>query len=195
MRLRAGLIAVACVLASTIASAQALTSLASVRVGYNTRKTTVQPQGELKTQIEALDRDIAEATRLGRTGELRRLYAKGVTLLAGQPWTDVADYAGSLVIRAERVVVDSSRPYFVRLEQIYSPSIQLERAVKAHVVLRTRPAPPVPAPPLRHPHLCRRSSRISARLTASAVIFGTRRRDSSSAFRTSGTALISSRSS
>jgi len=138
------LIAVACVLVSAIASAQALTSIASLRVGYNTRKTTVQPQGELKTQIDALDRDIAEATRLGRTAELRRLFAKGVTLLAGQPWTDVADYAGSLVIRAERVVVDSSKPYFVRLEQIYSPAIQLERAVNAHVVLRTRPTPAVP---------------------------------------------------
>ena len=128
MRVRTGLAAVACVLVSTIASAQALTSIASLRVGYNTRKTTVQPQGELKTQIDALDRDIAEATRLGRTGELRRLFAKGVTLLAGQPWTDVADYAASLVIRADRVVVDSSKPYFVRLEQIYSPSIPLERA-------------------------------------------------------------------
>ena len=57
------------------ADAQALTSLASVRVGYSSRKNTVKPQGELKAQIDALDAEIAEATRLGRTGELRRLFA------------------------------------------------------------------------------------------------------------------------
>ena len=60
-----------------IASSQALTSLSSLRVGYNTRKTSAQPQGELKAQIDALDKEIAEANRLGKTAELRRLFAKG----------------------------------------------------------------------------------------------------------------------
>ena len=133
-------IVAACTLAlATNAYSQALTSLSSLRVGYTTRKNTVKPEGELKAAIDAVDREIAEPTRLGRTGELRRLFAKGTTLLAGRPWTDVADYAASMVIRTDRVVMDSSKPYIVRLEQIYSPSIQLERAVKAHVELRTRP--------------------------------------------------------
>src|SRR5215467_177654 len=111
---------------------QALTSLASVRVGYVTRKNTVKPQGELKAQIDAIDAQIAEASRLGRTGELRRLYAKGLSLLNGRPWTDAADYSASLVLRTPRVVVDSSTPYTVRLEQIYTPSLALQAAVRAH---------------------------------------------------------------
>ena len=94
---------------------QALTSLASVRVGYITRKNTVKPQGELKAQIDALDAQIAEASRLGRNGELRRLFAKGITLLAGRPWTDAADYSGSLVLRTARVVVDS-------IEAVHGPA-------------------------------------------------------------------------
>ena len=153
MKLRRFVIAVACTLVPIMASAQAMTNLTSLRVQYNTRKTTVRPQGELKAQIDALDREIAEASRLGRTGELRRLFAKGTALLNGRPWTDAADYAGSLVIRTDRVVVDSTKPYGVRLEQIYSPSIQLERPLKAHAELRARPAPPAngqaaPPPPL-----------------------------------------------
>ena len=52
--------------------------------------------------------------------------------------------------------MDSSKPYTVRLEQIYSPAIQLERPLKAHAELRARPAPPALAPPRRR----RRSSRI-----------------------------------
>ena len=87
------------------AGAQALTSLASVRVGYTTRKNTVKPQGELKAQIDALDAQIADATRLGKTGELRRLFAKGMALLNnGDPWTEAYEYSRSLVLRSSRVV-------------------------------------------------------------------------------------------
>ena len=126
------------------AMGQALTSLSSVRVGYTTRKNTVKPQGELKAQIDALDAQIAEATRLGKSGELRRLFAKGIALLNGTPWTDTLDYSRSLVLRTPRVVVDSSKPYSVRLEQLYAPSLALQNPVAAHVTLRKRPAPPAP---------------------------------------------------
>src|SRR3954469_6159434 len=101
----------ACVCVASPAFSQALTSLASVRVGYTTRKNTVKPQNELKAQIDALDQQIAEAARLGRTGELRRLYAKGITLLSGREWTAAADYNASLVIRTDHVVADSAPPY------------------------------------------------------------------------------------
>src|SRR5580765_6550506 len=138
-------------LVPSIVTAQALTSLASLRVGYITRKNTVKPQGELKAQIDALDAQIAEASRLGRNGELRRLFAKGLTLLSGRPWTDEADYSGSLVLRTDRVVVDSTRPYAVRLEQIYAPSIELQRTVTAHIALRKRPAPAAPNQPAPEP--------------------------------------------
>ncbi len=134
------------VLIPAAASAQALTSLQSLRVRYNSRKATVRPEGELKAQIDAVDRELAEASRLGKTGEVRRLLAKGTSLLAGRPWTDAADYAASLAIRSDRVVVDSSQPYEVRLEQIYSPSIKLERPLTAKVALRARPAGPAQAP-------------------------------------------------
>ena len=88
-----------CALAPAAARAQALTSLSSVRVGYTTRKNTVKPQGELKAQIDALDAQIAEATRLGKSGELRRLFAKGLALLSDDPWTEAYEYSRSLVLR------------------------------------------------------------------------------------------------
>jgi poly(3-hydroxybutyrate) depolymerase len=142
MKLRTAIVAgLVIVLAPTAALPQALTSLASVRVGYTTRKNTVKPQGELKAQIDALEAQIAEATRLGRTGEIRRLYAKGMTLLAGRPWTEAADFGASLVLRTDHVVADSLKPYPVRLEQIYTPSIELKNSVAAHVILRKRAVP------------------------------------------------------
>ena len=136
-----------CALVPATAGAQALTSLASVRVGYTTRKNTVKPQGELKAQIDALDAQIADAGRLGKNGELRRLFAKGLALLNGTPWTDTLDYSRSLVLRTPRVVADSSKPYTVRLEQIYASTLALQNSVTAHVTLRKRPAPPAPGRP------------------------------------------------
>ena len=135
----------ACMLLPALAWSQALPPLSSLRVSYNTRKTTVRPQGELKSQIDEIDRQIAEALRLGRIGEVRRLYAKGQTLLAGRPWNDAADFGSSIALRTERVLADSTRPYVLRLEQIYSPDIALERPLSAHVTLRQRPAAGPPA--------------------------------------------------
>src|SRR5438128_11375564 len=105
MKARVLLVAALCALVPAAAFPQALTSLASVRVGYNSRKNTVKPQGELKAQIDALDAQIAEASRLGRNGELRRLFAKGLSLLNGRPWTGELEYAYSIVLRTDRLVL------------------------------------------------------------------------------------------
>jgi poly(3-hydroxybutyrate) depolymerase len=126
---------------------QALTNLSSLRVGYNSRKMTLKPEGALKAQIDEVDRQIAEATRLGRNAEIRRLIARGQALLAGREWTDALDFANSIVLRTEHVVADSARPYEVRLEQIYAPSIELQRSLVAHAVLRKRPAAPTAGSP------------------------------------------------
>jgi poly(3-hydroxybutyrate) depolymerase len=120
------------------AAPQALPNMSSVRVRYNTQKATVRPEGELKARIDEIDQQIALASKLGRTGELRRLFAKGTTLLAGREWTDALDFTNSLTIRTDRVVVDSTRPYVVRLEQLYMPAAQLEQSLTAHATLRKR---------------------------------------------------------
>jgi len=146
MRARLLLVAALSAFAPAAAFPQALTSLASVRVQYLTRKNTVRPQGELKAQIDALDVQIAEAGRLGRNGELRRLFAKGMALLNNRPWTDEVEYANSLVLRTDRVVADSTKSYGLRLEQIYAPAIMLQRPVVAHLALRKRPPAPTPGP-------------------------------------------------
>jgi hypothetical protein len=92
---------------------QALPNLGLARLNYNVRKRVVKPQGELKLKIDANDRELAEATRLGQVGEERRLIAKGQTLLAGKEWTDQLDFAGSLTIRTDTQFADPARPYTI----------------------------------------------------------------------------------
>jgi predicted esterase len=118
---------------------QALPNLALVRLNYTVRKRTVNPQGDLKAKIDANDQALAEATRLGNIGEVRRLIAKGMTLLNGGAWTDALDFANSLALRSDHTFVDSSRPYTLRIEQIYAPSIELQGSLHAKVSLQKPP--------------------------------------------------------
>ena len=53
----------------------------------------------MKIRIDALDAQLTEATRRGNLGEVRRLLAKGMVLLAGNEWTDALDYEHSLALR------------------------------------------------------------------------------------------------
>ena len=125
------------------ADAQALPGLSSLRVAYNTRKATANPQGELRAQLDAVDKALTAATRAGDIGEARRQLAKGMALLSGDAWTPALDYRSSLVIRSGRTVIDSSEPYAARLEQIYKPAIDLTPAMTARVsLLKRAPAAP-----------------------------------------------------
>jgi predicted esterase len=128
--------------------AQASTSLVSLGVSHSSLKNAAKPSGELKAQIDSLDALIAAAGRAGRSSELRRLYAQAASLLRKRPWTPEAEYAASLVLRTDRQVVDPSRAWSVRLEQIFAPSIALDRALMARVSLRQRPAGSAPNTPL-----------------------------------------------
>ncbi|MBI4477507.1 MAG: hypothetical protein HY654_10060, partial [Acidobacteria bacterium] len=142
-------LAIVCWLVPSTALAQALPNLATARVRYNTLKNTTTPQGELKAQIDTIDRELADATRLGRTAEVRRLLAKGTALLNGRTWTELDDFDQSLVLRADRVFADSTQPYFVRLEQIYAPAIELASALTARATIRPLLAQPAGAPEVR----------------------------------------------
>jgi predicted esterase len=124
----------------SLAAAQALPNLATARVQYSTRKNTVNPQGVLKVQIDEVDKAIAAAASAGNNGEVRRQLAKGMALLDGTAWTPALDYRHSLVLRSERIVIDSSRIYSLRLEQIYAPAIELTPALNVRVSIRRRPA-------------------------------------------------------
>ena len=132
--------------------AQALPNLSSLSVRYNSMKTAAKAEGELKAQLDDVDKAIAEARRSGNSGEVRRQIAKGMTLLNKEAWTPRSDYRASLALRSERTVVDSSVPYAIRLEQIFRPVTEVTPALTARVAISKRvpPArsnPSLPPPP------------------------------------------------
>ena len=137
------LIAVA-VFTPALAFAQALPNINSLSVRYNSIKTAAKPEGELKTQIDEVDKAIAAARREGNIGEVRRQIAKGMTLLNKEAWTPQLDYRASLALRSARTVIDSTAPFAMRIEQIYRPSIELSTNLTARIRIRKRVPPARP---------------------------------------------------
>lgn len=140
--LRAVFVALIAAALAMPAFAQAPPNLALARVRYNSLKNTAKPEGELKAQIDAIDREMADAIRLGRTGEVRRLLSKGTALLNGREWTALDDFDASLVLRTDRAFLDPATPVHVRLEQIYAPAIELTSPLTVRVSLRPLLAQP-----------------------------------------------------
>ena len=138
--MRSFVVLVSLIVASN-AFAQALPNINSLSVRYNSLKTATRPEGELKAQLDEVDKAIADARRSGNAGELRRQFAKGMTLLRKEAWTPALDFRHSLVLRAERTIVDSSMPLTFRLEQIYRPATEVSPALAAKVSIRKRATP------------------------------------------------------
>ena len=122
----------------SLAFAQALPNINSLSVRYNSQKTAAKAEGELKAQLDEVDKAIADARRAGNNGEMRRQFAKGMALLNKEAWTPALDYRHSLALRSDRTVIDSSAPYTFRIEQIYRPSIELTPALTTKVSIRPR---------------------------------------------------------
>jgi predicted esterase len=134
-------------LAASNAFAQALPNINLLVVRYNSEKAAAKPEADLKAQLDEIDKVIAEARRAGNNGELRRQIARGMTLLRKEAWTPALDFRHSLVLRAERTVVDSSAPLAFRLEQIYRPATEISPGLTAKVSIRKRaPAGRAPQP-------------------------------------------------
>ena len=148
-------IIVALIFAPSLADAQALPNINSLSVRYNSQKTAAKAEGELKAQLDEVDKAIAEARRTGNSGEVRRQIAKGIALLNKETWTPALDFRNSLVLRADRTVVDSTQSFAFRLEQIYRPAIELTPALTTKVSLQQRAQPTTPggppAPPVDGP--------------------------------------------
>ena len=134
-------------LCPSLAFAQALPNINSLSVRYNSLKTAEKAEGELRAQLDEVDKAVAEARRAGNTAEMRRQLAKGMTLLNNDTWTPALDYRHSLVMRSDRTVIDSSAPYEFRIEQIYRPAIDLTPALSTKVSIRKRTAPARPGAP------------------------------------------------
>lgn len=133
------LLGIALLIGTSSLFGQARDTVAIMRTRYNTARNSARPQGELKQKLDAIDQQLTKAVRLGKTGEMRRLYLQGIALASGREWTPENEFTSSLVLRTERVFVDPQKTVSFRLEQIYTPSLELSNPLSVRLTVE-RPA-------------------------------------------------------
>lgn len=110
------------------AYADALPSLSMLGLFYSGAKSRISDDA-LKAKLADVDTKLWAAYRSGRTSEVRRELARGLSLAAGRGWSEEQDFDASLVVRTSNAFVDPTTPLIVRLEQIYpSTLIRTEKA-------------------------------------------------------------------
>ena len=87
--------------------AQARDTIAIMRTRY-------KATGDARAKFDVLDADIARAARLGRTGELRRLYTQGIALAQSRPWNADVEFTSSLALQTDHTFVDPAAPEAIR---------------------------------------------------------------------------------
>ena len=137
---RALLLAITLLVSASSVSAQARDTVAIMRTRYNTAKNNAKAQGDLKQKLDTIDQQLARAMGLGRTGEMRRLYTQGTALAQGREWTPETEFSSSLVLRTDRVFVSPEKPLSLRLEQIYTPSVELTSPLSVRVTINLPPS-------------------------------------------------------
>ncbi len=130
------LLAIAIGVLAHAAADQAPSSLAAAQRNYSRAKASATPEGDLRRELDEIDKAVAEAIRLGRTDEAFRLLAKGTALAGGWAWTSEAEFAASIVLRADRLFVDPSRRLTLRIEQNYPSAFELAAPLTARITLR-----------------------------------------------------------
>lgn len=117
--LRIALTLLAVLVGTSALLAQARVDISQLMVAYRTQKRIKQPAGELLKTLQELERQATPLYFNGKTGEVRRLLAKGLRLLNGQEWNQQADFLNSLVLRTDMTVCDPDKHLIGRVGQIY----------------------------------------------------------------------------
>ena len=115
------------------AAAEALPSLSMLNLIY--RMSKANASDEAKSQLADVDSRLGEARAAGRTGEVRRQLARGMSLATSGTWSDAQDFNASLVVRTDHSYVDPSRPIMLRLTQIFPSTLENNSRLTARVAL------------------------------------------------------------
>ncbi len=117
------------------AFAEALPTISMLNLMYNGAKGRASEDKVLADKLADVDARLREGYLSGRTGEVRRQLARGLSIAYGRDWSDEQDFNASLVVRTDQAYVDPDRGTMVRLEQIFPSSLIRNKPVSVSVAL------------------------------------------------------------
>lgn len=106
----------------------------TLSAAVRTLRRSANTSDEVKAKV---DRLIAESGPGQVAGSARRKLANAYELLKGRAWDEKQEFAWSLALRPNQVVVDSTLPFIAHLTQFYAASYKASNPLKLTVSLLT----------------------------------------------------------
>ena len=89
------------------------------------------------TEADKLLEEAAALLRVNQSGEARRKLARAQAIIGGKSWVPKQEFAWSVALRPQRLVVEQSRPMVIDLAQYYAAAYQPAAAMRLRVSLHT----------------------------------------------------------
>lgn len=95
-------------------------------VGFRTLKNSVQMGEEKRKEVEQLEARAVTANGEKRYGDAIKHLSHGIALMRNQAWSPENELAASLVVKADRLLLDPGDSVRLALSQIYTPDGRIE---------------------------------------------------------------------
>ncbi len=106
-----------------------------------TLQTNLKVTDGVKAQVDKLAAEAVSLQNAGNAGEARRRLAHAIALQRGLPWDEKAEFAGSLLLGTNGVVVDSAVTQYGELAQSYPASYKAPNGLRLHLLLASNGTP------------------------------------------------------
>jgi hypothetical protein len=93
-------------------------ALPGLSQALRTLQANLKVTDSVKAQVDKLAAEATSLQTVGNGGEARRRLLHAIAVQRGLPWDERAEFGGSLVLRTNMTVTDSSRPFFALLLRI-----------------------------------------------------------------------------
>jgi poly(3-hydroxybutyrate) depolymerase len=127
--------------ATAVASLEQRQTVQSLSQVLRTLQTNMKVPDNVKAEVDKLAVEARSLQTAGNAGAAHRQFLHAIAVQRGQPWDAKTEFAGSLLLRTNMVVTDSSRTFYAQLTQAYDAPNKSANGLRLHVTIADFAAP------------------------------------------------------
>jgi poly(3-hydroxybutyrate) depolymerase len=116
-------------------------TLPALSQALRTLQANLKVAESVKAQVDKLAAEATSLQNAGNGGEARRRLLHAITVQRGLPWDEKAEFSGSLALRTNMIVADSSRSFYALLTQTYWAPYAAPAGLRLRVTIADFAAP------------------------------------------------------
>jgi poly(3-hydroxybutyrate) depolymerase len=127
--------------ATAVASLEQRQTVQRLTQILRTLQNNLQIPEAAKAEVDRLAAEARQLQNAGNASEARRRLLHAIAMQRSLPWNDKAEFAGSLLLRTNAIVTDSSRIFYAQLTQGYAVPSTSATGLRLHVTMADFAAP------------------------------------------------------